>query len=98
MKADLAADRHYVIKANPVMGVWKARVAMSPVNKSDYDKKGELEKVQKWLANAQPVMPDPQHLEAYTQPRRQQVLEAQEMFKSGKGRYLTLERQDYLPE
>lgn len=98
VKADLAADRHYVIKANPVMGVWKARVAMSPVNKSDYDKKGELEKVQKWLANAKPVMPDPQHLEAYTQPRRQQVLEAQEMFKSGKGRYLTLERQDYLPE
>lgn len=98
VKADLAADRHYVIKANPVMGMWKARVALSPVNKSDYDKQGELKKVQKWLASAKPVMPDPQYLETYSQPRRQQVLEAEEMFKSGKGTYLTLARQDYLPE
>jgi hypothetical protein len=98
VKADLAADRHYVIKANPVMGAWKARVALAPVNKSDYDKQGELKKVQKWLARAKPVMPNPQHLEAYTQPRRKQALEAQATFKSGKGRYATLARQDYLPE
>ena len=33
VKADLAADRQYVIKANPIMGVWKARVAspQSPI-------------------------------------------------------------------
>ncbi len=98
VKADLAANMQYVIKANPVMGMWKARVALSPVNKSDYDKKGELKKVRKWLAKAKPVMPNPQHLEAYTRDRRQQVLKAQEMFKSGKGKYLTLARQDYLPE
>jgi len=98
VKADLAADRHYVIKASPVIGVWKARVALNPMNKSDYDKQGELEKVQKWLAKAKPMMPDPQHLEAYTQSHRQQVLKAQEKFKSGNDKYRTLARQDYLPE
>ena len=98
VKADLAADRQYVIKAIPVMGVLKARVVMSPLNKSLYDNERELQKVQKWLAKAQPMMPDPQMLEAYVQPRRQQVLEAQEMFETGKGRYMTLARQDYLPE
>lgn len=98
VKADLAADRHYVIKASPAIGVWKARVALKPMKKSDYDKQGELEKVQKWLAKAKPTMPDPEHIEAYTQSHRQKVLKALERFKSGKGKYRTLARQDYLPE
>ena len=98
VKADLAANMHYVIKTNTFMGAWRARVAFDPVTKSDYERAGQLKDVRKWLAKAQPMMPDPQMLEAYTQPRRQQVLEARATFEAGKGNYETLARQDYLPE
>ncbi len=98
VKANLASNRHYVIKANPFMGVWKARVALDPMTKSDYDKPGKLKQVQKWLTTLKPAMPDPQKLEAYVQPRRRQVLEAKAMFQADQGKYETLARQDYLPE
>ncbi len=98
VKADLVANRQYVIKANPVIGAWKARVVLSPVNESDYNKPGELPKVRKWLADAKPMMPNPEHRDAYAEPRRQDVLKAKEMFVSGEGKYLTLGAGDYLPE
>jgi hypothetical protein len=96
VKADLAPNRRYVIKTNPVMGMWKARVALDPVTKADYQ--SQLPQVRKWLSAAKPMMPDPQTAEAYRQPRIKEVLDAREMFESGKGRYVTLGRNDYLPE
>ncbi len=99
VKADLAADRHYVIKANPFMGMWKARVALDPMTKSDYEEGGKLKQVQKWLAKLKPVKPDPQKdLMAYVEQRRKQVLEARDKFEKGGGKYETLAPQDYLPE
>ena len=98
VKANLAPNRHYVIKANPFMGVWKARVALDPMTKSDYDKPGKLKQVQEWLTTLRPVMPDPQKLETFVQPRRRQVLEAKAMFQAKQGKCETLARQDYLPE
>jgi hypothetical protein len=97
VKADLAANRHYVIKVNPFIGVWKARVAMDPVTKSNYDS-GQLKDVQKWLAKLTPMTPDPQQAAAYAEPRRAQVMEARATFESGKGKYEVLGPQDYLPE
>ncbi|UCG47402.1 MAG: hypothetical protein JSU94_18160 [Phycisphaerales bacterium] len=96
IKADLAPNRQYVIKTNPVMGVWKARVALDPVTKADYQ--SQLPQVRKWLSAAKPMMPDPQTADAYRQPRIKEVLDAREMFKSGRGTYMTLGREDYLPE
>lgn len=98
VKAELAANRHYVIKANPFMGVWKARIALDPITKGDYEQRGQLDDVKKWLAKLKPVKVDPQGAEAYAQPRREQVLEAQANFKAGQGRYETLTPHDYLPE
>ena len=99
VKADLAADKHYVIKTNPFMGMWKARVAFDPMTKSDYEEGGKLKQVQKWLTKLKPVKPDPQKdLVAYVEHRRKQVLEARDMFETGKGKYETLALQDYLPE
>lgn len=98
VKANLAPNRHYVIKANPFMGVWKARVALDPMTKSDYEEQGKLKQVQKWLVELKPAMPDPQKIEPFVQPRRRQVLEAKAMFRAEGGKYETLARQDYLPE
>jgi hypothetical protein len=96
VKADLAAGRHYVVKANPVFGVWKARLAFDPVTAADYGK--QLKDVQKWLAQLQPMIPDPQQVETYSQPRRTEVLAAQATFESGQGRYEILAAQDCLPQ
>jgi hypothetical protein len=96
VKADLATGKHYVVKANPAMGVWKARLAFDPVTAADYGK--QLKQVQKWLAQLQAVAPDPQQGEAYSQPRRAEVLAAQSTFQSGQGRYEVLAAQDCLPQ
>jgi hypothetical protein len=96
VKANLAPNRHYVIKANPFMGAWKARVALDPITKSDYDS-GQLKQVQKLLKTLKPVMPDPQESEKYAQPRRAQVMEGKATFQKEQGKYETLESQDYLP-
>ena len=96
VKADLAAGKHYVVKANPVFGVMKARVAFDPVTAADYGK--QLKDVKKWLAQLQPVAPDPQRAEAYSEPRRAEVLAAQATFQSGQGRSATLAAQDCLPQ
>jgi hypothetical protein len=97
VKADLASGKHYVIRANPVIGAWKARVALDPVTRSDYEA-GQLAKVKGWLTEARPMMPDPGYADDYARPRRQQVLEAQAKFESGEGRYETLSQEDFLPE
>jgi hypothetical protein len=96
VKANLATDKQYVIKANPAMGVWKARVALDPVTEADY-KNGQLKDVQKWLAKLRPMTPNPEAVEAYVQPRLAQVREAKSSFESGKGRSETLTAQDCLP-
>lgn len=98
VKADLAANKHYVIKANPFMGVWKARIALDPITKADYEEQRQLQNVKNWLAKLKPVMPDEQSAEAYAQPRREQVLKAQANFKAGQGKYVILASEDYLPE
>jgi len=98
VKADLAANRHYVIKANPFMGVWKARIALDPITKADYEERGQLKDVKKWLEKLKPVTPDPQGAEAYAQPRREQVLGAQANFKAGQGKCEILAPEDYMPE
>ena len=96
VKADLAAGKHYVIKTNPVFGVWKARVAFDPITAADYQK--QLKDVRKWLSKLEPVAPDPAKSEAYVEPRRAEVLKAKSEFQSGKGRYEILTPQDCLPE
>jgi len=97
VKADLAPNKHYVIKANPVMGVMKARVALDPVTQANYES-GQTKNVQKWLAKLKPMTPDPQKAGAYAADRQAQVREACSMFQSGKGRYETLASQDCLPQ
>ncbi len=96
VKADIAAGKHYVVKANPVFGVMKARIAFDPVTVADYGK--QLKDVKKWLDQLQPMTPDPQQAEAYSQPRRTEVLAAQATFESGKGRSEMLTAQDCLPQ
>ena len=96
VKANLEANKQYVIKANPAMGVMKARVALDPVTEADY-KSGQLKDVQKWLAKLRPMTPSPQAVESYVQPRLAQVREAKSSFQSGQGRSETLAAQDCLP-
>ncbi len=95
VKANLAAGKQYVLKANPFFGVWKARVELHPVTQADYEKKAD--DVQKWLTKLTPMAPNPQHVDAYVQSRRAQVVEARTMFESGKGKSEVLAAEDCLP-
>ena len=96
VKANLAPDKQYVIKANPVLGVWKARVAFDPIVKADYDK-GQLKDAQKWIT-AQTVMPDPAKRDEYVQPRKDDVARAMNLFKSGGGKFEVMSADDFLPQ
>ena len=97
ISAAFVPDKQYVIKANPAMGMWKARVAFDPVTEANY-KSGQTKDAKKWLTTLRPVMPDPSQREAYSKERRTDVLDAQTMFKSGKGKFEVLGPQDSLPE
>lgn len=97
IKADLAPDKHYVIKANIFPGVWKGRVALDPVTEADY-KNGQTKDVTKWLTTLEPTMPDPLQRESYVQPRLVEVTEAKSRFQSGRGWYKILGQQDCLPQ
>lgn len=96
VKADLAAGKQYVIKANPVLGMRAARVALDPVTQADY--RSQAADVTKWLAQLEPMAPDPQQVEAYAQSRRAGAAEARTMFQSGAGKAEILAAQDYLPQ
>lgn len=96
VKADLAAGKQYVIKTNPFFGVLRVRVAFDPVTATDYGT--QLKDVKKWLAQLEPVAPDPQRAQAYSEPRRAEVLAEQATFESGRGRYEVLTAQDCLPQ
>jgi hypothetical protein len=97
VKADLAANRHYVIKAKLFFRP-KGGVVLEPVTKSDYEEPGLLEQVQKWIVEARPVTPDPERMVAYSKRRRRHVLKAQETFQSSQDRCKILASQDYIPE
>jgi len=98
VKANLEANKHYVIKTNVVMGVWKARVALDPFRKAEYDDPGTLKDVRKWLDDAKPVMPDAEKVEAYTEHRKDQLNKAKAMFETEGKKFETLSPEDYFPK
>ncbi len=97
VKANLEANKHYVIKTNVVMGVWKARVALDPFRKAEYEDSGTLKDVRKWLSSAKPVMPDAGKVEAYTEHRQDQLNKAKALFETDGKKYELLSVEDYLP-
>jgi len=96
VKADLAANKHYVVRLRWFTGLARARVALLPVTAADY-KSGQFKNAGNWLAQFPPVTLDPQKIESYAQPRRAQVREAKSSFQAGKGQYETLTAQDCMP-
>jgi len=94
VKANLEAGKEYYIIGRVIMGVWKARVALSPIKKADFEKPGEKEKVAKWLQEMKPTTPLTEKVEAYVTPRRDQVRQSLDEYKAGKATYMVLDAAD----
>jgi hypothetical protein len=90
VEADLQAGRHYFIIARPMMGAWKARVALDPVNKSEYNEA----QINKWLRGLTPIGVIPETVDAYVKPRLDQVRSAATNFKNGSAKTMVLSRED----
>jgi hypothetical protein len=90
VEASLQAGRHYFIIASPRMGAWKARVNLAPVTKAEYNET----KINKWLKQLTPIGVIPETVDAYVNPRLDQVREATKNFKSGKATATILKPED----
>jgi hypothetical protein len=92
IEADLEAGKSYFVIVRPRMGVWKARVAMDPVNKGDNVSE---KKINKWLIGLKATAIDPAKSEAYINPRIEHVRKALENVQQGKAKCNTLSKEDY---
>lgn len=92
VEADLEAGKNYFLIVKPRMGVWKARVAMDPVNKGDNVSE---EKINKWMTRLHPTAVDPAKRDAYVDPRLEHVRKAMENIQQGKAKCNTLSADDY---
>ena len=81
VNAELQAGRHYYIVARVMPGIWKARAALDPINRAQYDEG----KIDKWVKGLTPIAVIPEKAEAYAAPRLAQVRQAAENFENGRG-------------
>ncbi len=88
--ADLVPGRHYYIIARVMPGAWKARVALDPVGRDQYDEA----KIDRWLRGLTPIGVRADKAEQYAAPRVEQVRRAADNFENGRGRTMTLNPDD----
>jgi len=90
VKAELEGGKQYYIIGKVFPGIWKARVALDPVNVGDED----AEKVAMWLGKLKPTAVMPDKLEAYVTPRTEQVKAAVAEIDNGKTKFGVLYKTD----
>jgi len=91
VKADLAPGKQYFIIGRVMMGVWKARVALDPVNKNDNVSQAQIDN---WLNGLRPTTVIPAKIDSYAKPRIPHMKAAIEKFKSGEVKYFELKAED----
>ena len=92
VEATLEAGKQYYIIGKVFPGVWKARVALSPVVK---DAEVTEEKLDQWVSGGTPEEVIPEQFDAYQNPRQAQVREAMAKFDAGEVKFEVLETDDY---
>jgi len=90
VKADLAAGKQYFILGNIFPGVWKARVALSPLAFPGKHTEAELEA---WQQKLKPMQVIPEKFDEYTQPRVEQVRKAVADYEAGKVKFAELNKE-----
>ncbi|MBU0675992.1 MAG: hypothetical protein KJ950_15255 [Proteobacteria bacterium] len=88
--AELQAGRHYYVIARPIMGAWKARVALDPVSRDQYNE-GQVEK---WMKGLTPTAVIDGKGENYAAPRLEQVRTAISNFNNGQAKSMPLSAAD----
>ena len=92
LEATLEAGKQYYVIGKVFPGVWKARVALSPVVK---DAEVTAEKLDQWVSGGTPQEIIPEQLDAYQDPRQAQVREAIAKYEAGEVKFEVLEADDY---
>lgn len=87
IKATVEAGKTYYIIAEPKMGVWKARVAMTVQDPNDA-------RVAKWMRALRPIAVDPVKRDAYMADHLPGVKEAAQSVEAGKIEYSTMKPAD----
>lgn len=90
VKAELEGGKQYFILGKVFPGIWKARVALDPVNKGDED----AAKVDGWLKDLTPTAVIPEQFDAYVSPRVEQVRAAAAKIDDGKTKFEVLRKTD----
>ena len=91
VKADLQSGKQYFILGKVFPGVWKARVALDPVNKNDNISQAQIDN---WLNGLTPTTVIPEKADSYAKPRLPHMKAAIEKFKTGDVKYNELQAAD----
>jgi hypothetical protein len=90
VKADLEGGKQYYILGKVFPGVWKARIAMDPINVGDKDEAN----IDMWLKKLTPTSVKPEKFDAYVTPRLEQVRDAAANIDNGTTKYEVLNKTD----
>ena len=93
LSAEFLPGKHYVVRADVFPGVWKARIALNTIDKSDPDYK---ETVDSWLKKLKPMQLDPEKGKEYAEKRLDEVKHAIQDFEDGKVKFSSLLPNDYV--
>ena len=91
VKANLEPGKQYFILGKVFPGVWKARVALDPVNKNDNISQKQIDN---WLNGLTPTTVIPEKVDSYAKPRLPHMKAAIEKFKTGDVKYNELQAAD----
>ena len=90
VKAELEAGKQYFVIGRVFPGVWKARVALDPVNNGDED----VANIEKWQKELTPTAINAEQREAYITPRLEQVKTALGQIDNGTTKFEVLSKAD----
>jgi hypothetical protein len=90
VKANLEGGKQYFVLGKVFPGIWKARVALDPINVGDK----EAANVDKWLSKLTPTSVIPEKFDNYEAERSAQVKAAAAQTDNGKIDYLVLNKED----
>jgi len=91
VKANLEPGKQYFILGKVFPGVWKARVALDPVNKNDNISQKQIDN---WLNGLTSTAVIPEKADSYAKPRLSHMKAAIEKFKAGDVKYIELKAED----
>ncbi len=93
LSAEFLPGKHYVIRADVFPGVWKARIALNTIDKSDPDYK---KTVDSWLKKLKPMQLDTEKSDEYAAKRLNEVKQAIQDFEDGKVKFSSLLPEDFV--